>query len=319
MPDASGGGAFPGFSLRANGVELVHQTFGTRAHPPLLLIMGLGAQMTGWDDAFCHRLAACGYFVIRFDNRDVGRSTWLTTAPVPNRFALIAGALRGRRVRVPYTLRDMADDVIGLLDGLGVARAHVVGASLGSAIGQELAIHHPSRLLSFTSIMGMTGNPRVLRPRPEALSVLFPRTVTTEAAYIAVCRQAWRVLRAGSFPDDEARDTHRARLAWMRGYNPAGKSRQFAAFVASGNRTAALRTLTVPTLVLHGAVDPLVPVEAGIETAAAIPGARMRVVERMGHAMPIPMWDELIDAIVQHADASTRAVERVPMPEPAFA
>ena len=288
-------------AARSNGVELVYQTFGTRVHPPLLLIMGLGAQMLGWDEPFCRMLAACGYFVIRFDNRDVGRSTCFDAAPVPNRFALIASALRGRRLVVPYTLRDMADDTVGLLDALGIACAHVVGASLGSAIGQEMAIHHPRRLISFTSIMGMSGNPRLLRPRREALAVLFARAANSEAAYIAGCRHAWRVLRAGRFPEDEARDVHRARLAWARGYNPAGKARQFAAFLASGNRTLALRSVDVPTLVIHGALDPLVPLEAGRETAEVIPGARLHVIDRMGHALPMPMWHEIVDAIAGHA------------------
>jgi pimeloyl-ACP methyl ester carboxylesterase len=285
----------------ANGIELAYQTFGTRDHPPLLLIMGLGAQMVGWDEPFCHLLAQRGYYVIRFDNRDVGRSTLFEGMAIPNRFALVGDALRGRPLAVPYTLRDMADDCIGLLDALGVVGAHVVGASLGSAVGQEIVIHHPERVLSFTSIMGTTGNLRLLRPRREALSVLFARAVTTEAAYIAGCRHAWRLMRVGRFPEDEARDVVRARLAWMRGYNPAGKARQFAAFLASGNRTEALRRVNIPTLVLHGAVDPLIPLEAGREIAAVVPRARLHVIADMGHALPMPMWAEIIDRIAEHA------------------
>jgi len=303
MPDASGGAAFPSPCAQANGLELAYQTFGSRDAPPVLLIAGLGAQMTWWDDAFCERLAACGLLVIRFDNRDAGRSTWLAGAPVPRRLALVAAAIRGRRLQVAYTIDDMARDCIGLLDTLGIACAHVVGASLGSAIGQSMVIHHGGRVLSFTSIMGMSGNPRVLRPRPDALALLFSRSAATEAAYIAAYRHASRVLRAGLFPEEEARDTSRARIAWLRGYNPAGRSRQFAAFLAGGSRAMALRDVHVPTLVVHGAVDPLVPLAAGAETAALIPNARLRVIARMGHALPTALWPEIIEAIAEHVTA----------------
>ena len=288
-------------TIVANGVELAYQCFGDLSCPAMLLVMGLGAQMIGWDDGLCGMLAAHGHHVIRFDNRDAGRSTYLRGATVPNRFALIAAALRGRHLAVPYALRDMADDAIGLLDALGIERAHVVGASLGAAIGQEMAIHHPRRLLGLTSIMGMTGNMRRLRPRPEALAVFFARAVTTEAAFIASWRSTARVMRVGRFPDDEARDVHLARLAWLRGYNPDGKLRQFAAFLDSGNRGPALRTLDVPTLVIHGDVDPLVPLDAGRETAEVIPHAGLHVVAGMGHALPMPFWPELVEVIARHA------------------
>lgn len=291
----------PSTSIAANGIELAYQRFGDRSRPTMLLVMGLGAQMTGWDDGLCRMLAAHGYHVIRFDNRDAGRSTCLWDATVPNRFALIAAAMRGRRLVVPYTLRDMADDSIGLLDALDIRQAHVVGASLGAAIGQVMAMQHPRRVLSLTSIMGMTGNVRMLRPRREALAVFFARAATTEAAFIAQWRSTARVMRVGRFPDDEARDVHLARLAWLRGYNPDGKLRQFAAFLDSGNRGPALRTLDVPTLVVHGDVDPLVPLDAGRETAAVIPHATLRVMAGMGHALPMAFWPELVEAIVGHA------------------
>lgn len=305
MPDASGAGTFLTRTARVNGVDLVYQTFGARSCPPLLLVAGLGAQMTAWDDAFCERLAARGFHVVRFDNRDAGQSTWFTRMPPPRRLALVAAALRGRRLAVAYTIDDMARDCVGLLDALGIARAHVVGASLGSAIGQSLAIQAPGRLLTFTSIMGMSGNPRHLRPRPDALALLFARAATTEAGHIAACRHACRVLRAGLFPEEEARDTSRARIAWLRGHNPAGRARQFAAFLAAGSRGAALRDVRVPTLVVHGALDPLVPLAAGVETASLIPGARLHVVERMGHTIPVALWGEIVDAIVGHARGSS--------------
>lgn len=288
-------------SISANGIELAYQCFGDASRPAMLLVMGLGAQMIGWDDGLCDMLAARGYHVIRFDNRDAGRSTSLRGTNVPNRFALIAAALRGRHLVVPYALRDMADDSIGLLDALGIERAHVVGASLGAAIAQEMAIHHPRRLSSLTSIMGMTGNMRMLRPRREALAVFFARAAPTEAAFIAGWRSTARVMRVGRFPDDEARDVHLARIAWLRGHNPDGKLRQFAAFLDSGNRGPALRTLTVRTLVVHGDVDPLVPLDAGREAAAVIPDARLHVIAGMGHALPMRFWPELVEVIAQHA------------------
>jgi pimeloyl-ACP methyl ester carboxylesterase len=285
----------------ANGIELAYQTFGARTQPPLLLIMGLGSQMHGWDEPFCRMLADCGYFVIRFDNRDVGRSTLFDGAPVPNRFAMMATAFRGHALAVPYTLRDMGDDCIGLLDALGIECAHIVGASLGSAVAQEIVIHHPARVRTLTSIMGTTGNIKLLRPKREAFSVLFARTASSEASYIAGYRHAARVLRAGRFPDDEARDVMRARLAWMRGYHPAGKQRQFAAFLASGNRTLALQQVNLPTLVIHGADDPLIPLAAGRETAAVIPDARLIVIDGMGHALTMSTWPDVIGLIAAHA------------------
>jgi pimeloyl-ACP methyl ester carboxylesterase len=300
MPDASGAGAFHSPSVRANGLDLAYQAFGRRTDTPLLLIAGLGAQMTAWDDPFCTRLAAIGFHVVRFDNRDAGRSTWLVDAPVPGRLALVAAALRGRRLVVAYSIDDMARDCVGLLDALNLQQVHVVGASLGSAIGQALAIRHPERVATLTSIMGMSGNPRLLRPRPEALALLFARAVTTEAAYIAAYRHGARVLRAGAFPEEEARDTSRARVAWLRGHNPAGRARQFAALLAGGSRAVELRALRVPTLVVHGALDPLVSLAAGAEMASLIPHARLHVVARMGHTIPMALWGEVIDAIGDH-------------------
>jgi pimeloyl-ACP methyl ester carboxylesterase len=304
MPDASGAGAFPSLRVPANGIELAYQTFGSRAGVPVLLIAGLGAQMLAWDDAFCEGLAALGLYVVRFDNRDAGRSTWLDDAPTPGRLALVAAALHGRRLAVAYTLDDMARDCVGLLDALGLACAHVVGASLGSAIGQALVIRHAERVASFTSIMGASGNPRLLRPRPEAMVLLFARAPRTEAAYIAACRHASRVLRAGGFPEEETRETNRARMSWLRGHNPRGRARQFAAFLAGGSRAAALRDVRVPTLVVHGALDPVIPLAAGVEMAALIPNARLQVVEEMGHTIPLALAGVVIDAIAGHVTAA---------------
>jgi pimeloyl-ACP methyl ester carboxylesterase len=286
---------------RANGIELAWDSFGDPDAPPLVLIMGLGAQMVGWDDAFCARLAeAGGHRVIRFDNRDIGHSTHLPHLGVPDIQALMMQAMAGKPLQVPYTLRDMAADCIGLLDALNIERAHVVGASMGGAIGQELAVHHPQRMRSFTSIMSTTGNPALPPPTPEAMAVLFSPTPTTFEAYLPHYKKVWHVLRGPDFPLDEARDAERAQLIFLRGLNPGGVARQLAAIFASGNRKPALRDVRVPTLVIHGDADPLVPVACGVDVADAIAGAKLLRIPRMGHALPISMWPQIIDAIAAH-------------------
>jgi pimeloyl-ACP methyl ester carboxylesterase len=283
---------------RANGIELAWDSFGDPDAPPLVLIMGLGAQMVAWDEAFCARLAeAGGHRVIRFDNRDIGHSTHLSHLGVPDIQALMMQAMAGKPLQVPYTLRDMAADCIGLLDALNIERAHIVGASMGGAIGQELAIHHPQRMRSFTSIMSTTGNPALPPPTPEAMAVLFSPTPTTFEAYLPHYKKVWHVLRGPDFPLDEARDAERAQLIFLRGLNPGGVARQLAAIFASGNRKPALRDVRVPTLVIHGDADPLVPVACGVDVADAIAGAKLLRIPRMGHALPISMWPQIIDAI----------------------
>lgn len=284
-----------------NGVEIAWDSFGDPAASPLVLIMGLGAQMVAWDDAFCARLAeAGGHRVIRFDNRDIGHSTHLSHLGVPDIQALMLQAMAGKPLAVPYTLRDMAADCIGLLDALDIDRAHIVGASMGGAIGQEMAVHHPERMRSFTSIMSTTGNPALPPPTPEAMAVLFSPTPLTFDAYLPHYKKVWRVLRGPDFPLDEARDAERAQLIFLRGLNPGGVARQLAAIFASGNRKPALRDVRVPTLVIHGDADPLVPVECGVDVADAIAGAKLLRIPRMGHALPIPMWPQIIDAIAAH-------------------
>ena len=284
-----------------NGIDLCYQTFGDATRPALLLIMGLGTQMLGWDEGFCKALADRGYFVIRFDNRDIGKSTWLDHESAPGMMALITKSRLGMKLKVPYTLKDMAADTVGLLDVLGIARAHVVGASMGGMIGQEIAIHHPERMLTFTSIMSSTGNPKLPGPKREALALMMAAPATDEASFLAAYAAMWKVLRAGRFPEDEARDAERGRAVWARGYHPAGSARQFAAIFASGNRTKALKNVKVPTLVVHGRADPLVPFEAGVATAEAIPNAKLHAIETMGHALPRSMWGELIEVIARHA------------------
>lgn len=262
--------------------------------------MGLAAQMIAWDDAFCSQLAERGYWVVRFDNRDIGLSTRFADAGVPDVQAAFMQALQGKPVSAPYTLLDMAADTVGLFDALDIARAHVVGASMGGAIAQTLAIHHAGRLRSLVSIMATSGAPGLPPPTPEALAVLFKPTPADQAAYFANYVQTWKVLRAGSFPLDEARDLERAAQNWTRGLNPPGVARQLVAILASGSRKQALQSVRVPTLVIHGDADPLVPLACGIDVADSVPGARREIIEGMGHALPISMWPRIIDAIAAH-------------------
>ena len=287
---------------RANGIELCWDSFGDDGAPPMLLIMGLAAQMIAWHDEFCALLAARGFRVIRFDNRDIGLSTRFDSAGVPNVGAALAAAMQGEPVTgAPYRLSDMAADAFGLLDALGIERAHVVGASMGGAIAQTMAIERPARLRTLTSIMATTGAPGLPPPTPEALAVLFKPPAPDQASYFESYAQTWKVLRAGSFPLDEARDLSRAGQTWARGLNPAGSARQLVAVLASGSRKEALREVRVPTLVLHGDADPLVPLGCGVDTAESVPGAKLVVIKGMGHALPISMWSQIIDAIAAHA------------------
>ena len=290
----------PAFA-NANGIELCYDTFGDPQAPPLVLIMGLAAQMIAWDDEFCAALAGRGYRVIRFDNRDIGLSTRFDGAGLPDVAAAFMAAMQGRPVTAPYVLSDMAADVVGLMDALSIGSAHVVGASMGGAIAQTLAIEHPQRLRSLTSIMATSGAADLPPPRPEALAVLFKPTPLEQAAYFESYVQTWKVLRGPGFPLDEARDLDRAGQNFARGLNPAGVARQLMAILASGSRREALRSVSVPTLVIHGKADPLVPVECGIDTARAVPGAELLLIEGMGHALPIPAWPQIIEAIARHA------------------
>jgi len=285
---------------KANGIELCYDTFGDRKDPPLLLIMGLGAQMILWDDGFCTALAARGFYVIRFDNRDIGRSTKIAgeAPPLPK---LLEQAQTGKPIEAPYTLRDMAADAVGLMDALGISRAHVVGASMGAAITQELAINFADRLLTATCIMGTSGDPRLPPPTQEAMAVLMTPTPLDRDAYMERFLWTWRVLRGSAFPEDEARERARAERIFARGINPPGVARQLAAIFASGDRSAALPKVRVPMLVIHGTADPLVPVEGGRAIAAGVPGARLVEIEGMGHALPPAVWDEVVEEVEKHA------------------
>ena len=279
-----------------NGIEIVYETIGDPSKPPLLLVMGLGTQLIHWDVELCERFADRGFHVIRFDNRDAGRSTYVD-APVPN----IRRAMAGLRIDAPYLLDDMADDAFGLLDHLGIEAAHVAGASMGGMIAQTMAIRRPERVLSLTSIMSTTGERRVGRPKLRVWSVLLRRAPRDKDAAVEYFVRVFRMIGSKGFPADDARIRALAAEAYDRGHSPAGTGRQLAAIMASGDRTDRLRGLRVPTLVFHGRDDPLVPFRAGRATADAIPGARLVAIPGMGHDLPRPVWPQLVDAVAETA------------------
>ncbi len=278
-------------------VELAYETFGVAGNPPLVLVMGLATQMLGWPDEFCETLADGGFHVVRFDNRDIGLSTHLDEAGMPDLSPLFAGQ---PITSAPYSLADMADDTIRLVDAIGLGRVHLVGASMGGMIAQEVALRHPERLLSLTSIMSTT-SPSVGPPTPAASAALFspPATTESEAAERAIA--VYRVIGSPGHPLDEVALSARAQESFRRANDPAGVARQLAAIHASGDRTERLRRLGVPTLVLHGEDDPLVQVDGGRATAAAVPGARLVTWPGMGHDLPRGMWPHIIGEITAHA------------------
>ncbi len=286
---------------QGNGIELEYDTFGARSDDALLLIMGLGAQMTLWDEEFCGALADRGHFVIRYDNRDVGLSSKFEQAGKPDLVSVMSRAASGQTVSAPYLLDDMADDAAGLLDALEIEAAHLVGASMGGMIAQTVAVRHPRRVRSLVSIMSSTGNPELPPAKPDAMAILMRDRVTDREGAIEQMVEAQRVLSGPGFPFDEERVRSRAARQFDRSFYPEGIARQLTAIVASGNRKPALADVTAPTLVIHGDADPLVPIEGGRDTAEAIPGAELLVIEGMGHDLPPRAWPRIIAAIWDHA------------------
>jgi len=281
--------------VRANGLEFEYDTFGDPAAAPLLLIMGLGAQMIAWDEEFCQLLAGRGFHVIRFDNRDCGLSSALDHLPAPDPLAVMAG-----EAQPPYRLEDMAADAAGVLEALGVPAAHVVGASMGGFIAQIMAIEHPDRVLSLTSIMSGPGGMRDnVHGTPEATAVLVERPPADREGMIEHGVRVSRVLCGVHFDEAEAR--RRRAQAVDRAARVEGTQRQLAAIAAAPSRVEALGRLRVPALVIHGEADPLLPVENGRRTAAAIPGARLLLLPTMGHDLPRAFWTPIVDAITETA------------------
>lgn len=268
-----------GMRIEANGIELWHDTQGPPDGTPLLLVMGLGMQATAWDAALCAQLVAAGHRVIRFDNRDVGLSS---------------------KVERPYLLDDLAADTKALLDALGIARAHVVGASMGGMIAQLVALAHPDRVASLTSIMSTTGDRDLPPPDPAAVAAITRPRGANREEWIEGGIETFRVLAGPDMPYDEAYSRARIVESIARSWNPAGFLRQLQAIMASSPRGERLRGLRVPTLVIHGTRDPLVPLAHGKRTAEVIPGARWLPITGMGHALPPQAWPTAVPAILEH-------------------
>lgn len=284
-------------SVSANSIQIEYETFGNPKSPPLLSIAGFGAQLIFWDDELCEQLAQRGHYVIRFDNRDVGLSSKLEEAGIPD----IGALMRGEAIDPPYTIEDMADDAVGLLDALGIEKAHICGWSMGGMIAQAVVINHPRRVLSLISIYSTTGNPELPPPTEEALGILLTPPPQEREANIEHNIKAFRTITGPGFDFDEEWHRKLATQAYDRAFYLPGAARHFVAIFTQKNRKSALTSVSVPTLVIHGTDDLLVPVECGKDTAEAVPEAELKIIEGMGHDLPHGgAWLQIIDAIVDH-------------------
>jgi pimeloyl-ACP methyl ester carboxylesterase len=288
-------------AVTANGIQIEYETFGNPADQPLLLIIGLGGQMIQWDDDLCRELARRGHYVIRFDNRDTGLSTKFNQAGVPDIAATFEKVIRGEEVKLPYTLIDMADDAAGLLDALGIAGAHICGMSMGGMIAQTFALRHPSKVLSLISIYSTTGNPELPQATPEVMGALIAPPPWEREANIEHMIGVFRTIAGPGFPFDVEWTRRTMAASFDRCFCPQGMARQLVAILAQPNRKPALASVKAPTLVIHGTADPLVPVEGGKDTAQAIPGAQLILIEGMGHDLPHGgAWPRIVEAIAAH-------------------
>jgi pimeloyl-ACP methyl ester carboxylesterase len=283
-------------TAHVNGIDIEYVTSGDPADPTLLLVMGLGAQLTAWPEGFVDQLAARGFFTVRFDNRDSGLSTKFEGTP--DYLALFGGD----RSSAPYSIEDMAEDGVALLNALGLDRVHVVGASMGGMITQAMVIAHPDRFLSACSIMSTTGDATVGAPTAEAVTALLRPPASDRETAVAASLEGSRVISSPGYPFDVDLMTRRAAAAYDRSYSPDGTGRQLAAILAASDRTEGLRHLKLPFLVIHGEEDPLVTVSGGKATAAAVPGSKLILMPGMGHDLPEALWDQIIDAIVANTE-----------------
>ena len=286
--------------VTANGIQLEYDTFGDKTAQPLLLIMGLGSQMILWDPDFCQMLADRGHYVVRFDNRDIGLSTKFDEAGVPDVMQMFIDGISGKPLASPYSLDDMADDTAGLMDALDIEQAHVFGVSMGGMIAQVLAYRHPERLKTVTLSMTTTGDPSLPVAKPEVLSILAEAAPTDREDSIQRSFHVWRTIGSPAFPIDDEMIRRRAGEVYDRSQYREGQPRQLAAVLAHGSRREKLKDLQVPTLVIHGDSDPLIPVDGGKDLAAVIPDAKLLIIEGMGHDNPPPLWPRIIDAISEH-------------------
>jgi pimeloyl-ACP methyl ester carboxylesterase len=286
--------------VKANGLDIYYESHGSDDAEPILLIMGLGAQMTRWSPGFIAALTGAGHRVIAFDNRDVGLTEKLDAAGAPAMPAIFQALREGRKPAVAYTLDEMAADAAGLLEALGIERAHIVGASMGGMIAQLVAADHPQRTLSLTSIMSTTGNPELPRAKPEAMARLntpAPDPTKDLEAFLASAVEGAKVM-AGTYPVDEGQVRAQSLSDFRRSYYPVGFQRQYVGVLASPDRRPKLKTITAPTVVIHGADDPLVPVEGGRDTAANIAAAELRIIPGVGHEMPTAVQGEFVAGIL---------------------
>lgn len=290
-------------NIRANNIDIYYEENGPADGPVILLVMGLGAQMIAWPDEFIRGLVSKGYRVIHYDNRDVGMSQWMEGAKTPHLVWTMFKARIGLPVRVPYTLGDMAADGIGLLDALGIDKAHVVGASMGGMIVQLMAANHPERTLSMTSIMASSGKGGLPGARPDIQRQFMVKRPPDASREEAVAFGA-ELVSAFSFPDPARAENAHAEMAakaFDRGYYPVGTRRQLLAIIADGSRVDRLKTIKVPTLVVHGGADPLVPKEGSEDIARHIPGARLEIIDEMAHDLPPSQVGRILDLIAGHA------------------
>lgn len=290
-------------TVSANGLQITYDSFGDPANPPVILIMGLATQMIHWSDQFCELLASKQLYVIRFDNRDIGKSSWLSDKPVPSKWDFIGNVLFNKKLDAPYLLDDMADDTLALMDALNIEKAHLVGASMGGMIAQCLALKYPNRVSSLTSIMSTTGDRSLPRAKAKLAAKLIKPIAHEVERYVAQSLDIWLILHGEHFPFDRENVEKLIRSSRQRGFNPAGVSRQLSAIIDSPDRTSALQTLQIPSLIIHGDIDPLVPVECGIATANAIPDAKLTILEGMGHTLPMQLWPKIVDDIVELSKA----------------
>ena len=295
----------------SSGIVIEYDTFGDPADPAILLVMGFGTQLLGWDAELCRLLAGRGRYVIRYDNRDCGLSTTYDDFPVDLMDligAVTSGDIDRAQAMAPYTLRDMASDGIGLLQELGIDRAHVVGSSMGGMIAQKMAAEWPDQVMSLTSMMSTTGEPEYGQSTAEAQQVLFSPRPPDRAGYVAAAERelAWASRKYG----DPATLRALAAASYDRSYYPAGVPRQLAAMILDGSRADQLRTLAVPTLVIHGLDDTLIDPSGGERTADLVPDARLVLIEDMGHDRPRALWPQLVDVIHEHTDRGTQVLGR---------
>jgi pimeloyl-ACP methyl ester carboxylesterase len=295
--------------IHANGLHFEYETFGDPASPPILLIMGLGAQLVLWPVEFCQRLAQAGYYVVRFDNRDVGLSSKINNVGKTRLMrAAIASTFR-LPVRAPYTLDDMARDALGVMDGLGLQRAHIVGASMGGMIAQILAAKHPERVASLTLVMTTSGNPRLPGPSLKIKLRLVKRPpLLDRESLILYSMETWRLIGSPAWPTEEAALRAKVEHSYDRAHYPPGLARQTLAIIASGSRVSLLRRIIAPTQIIHGEADPLVPVAAAHDLARHIAHARLEIIKGMGHDFPPVPMQRIHDLILDLASRAPAAV-----------